>query len=76
MNFNEINSALGVGAVLIGGLSWFVRVESRSKRSSDEIISMKIKIETLEQDKNHLGDRMARIETKIDFIVQTLKENK
>jgi len=71
---SETGIALGVVVVLIGAVLWLAKIQSMAAQSKGEIVGLQKRIDTLEIESNDVADRMARIETKLDFLIENLKE--
>lgn len=79
--FKTLPTVISVVTPAIIVVGWFVRIEVRSKNNHDDIRSIQIRLESLEQTKLDLSERMAglseriaRLETKLDLILDEIKK--
>ena len=69
-----ILEVISIVTPLILAVVWFVRLEARSKSNYDDVRSLQTRIHALEKSGLDMADRMARIETKLDIILDSISK--
>lgn len=73
------NSAVSIGLLIAaitmigGGIAWLTRLHSLASANKRVLGDMRERVAQLEIENNDIADRMARIETKIDFLIEKVK---
>jgi hypothetical protein len=66
---------IGLAISLIGGVVWLTKMYALSKQNEKEIIKIWLEIEAIKKDNSVIIERMARIETKLDTVIEQLKKS-
>lgn len=64
---------VGLAITLIGGVYWLTKMYSITKQSERDIVKIWVEIETIKSNNTMIVDRMARIETKLDSVLEVLR---
>jgi predicted type IV restriction endonuclease len=74
---NKWSAPLGAMSILIGGVVWLTELHSIAKDNHDQILSIQMDLDNskdkIEVRLNDLEERLARIEGKIDMLVEHRK---
>lgn len=66
---------IGLAVVIVGAVFWLSKMYSLGKQNEKEITRIWIEIELFKTNNNLNIDRMARIETKLDAVLDFIKKN-
>ena len=64
---------LSLLGIIIGAVIWVVNVNAKTQTNTESIKEVKNEILGVRQDTVNLTERTTRIETKIDYIVESIK---
>ena len=66
----ETGITLGVVVTLIGGVAWLTKLHSIAWANKSVLKAMEKRINQLEIENNQVAERLAKIETKIDYLIK------
>lgn len=67
---------VGLAITLIGGVYWLTKMYSLTKQNERDIVKIWLEVETIKSNNTLIVDRMARIETKLDSVLEAIRSKK
>ena len=71
---SETGVAISLVITALGGVVWLTKLHGMASANRETIKVNSRRIESIEQNGSLMADRMARIETKLDYIIESIKK--
>lgn len=70
----ETGIAISLVVTFLGGVVWLTKIWVTATDNKLQVQNLHARINELERDISGFSDRMARIETKLDYIIESIKK--
>ena len=70
---SQTGIAISLVVTMLGGVVWLTRMWGATREAMDRLSKLEDRVVDIERDQNAVLDRMARIETKLDLLLERMK---